>query len=238
MNDFVDDYIVLTKDSQPLFSGIREDNKYVVGICLLIEKAYAKINGSYLNIKGDFQPINSHFYFTGIPSINYSLKKFENNELNSFIDDEKKKKNVLTTRTPGEDEEFPISGIVSNHAYSVISVEEEKKINIININNPWGYNNKEKMDKFDISLDNKEIKEKIIEFNKNKKNLESGDIKLDIDNHIKYFDNITLCTFKKVNEKEKKKVYKMKLLKVFHQMALMMMIWKILLKKEKEFLIL
>ena len=78
---FVDDYIIITEDSEPLFASIKEDNKLVVGICLLIEKAYAKINGSYLNIEGPFQPINTHFYFTGIPSIQYDLKEFENNAI-------------------------------------------------------------------------------------------------------------------------------------------------------------
>lgn len=208
---FVDDYIIITEDSEPLFASIKEDNKLVVGICLLIEKAYAKINGSYLNIEGPFQPINTHFYFTGIPSIQYTLKEFENNELYSFIDDEIKEKNVLTTGTPTtKDEEFPFSGIYSNHEYSVISVEEKKKINIITINNPWGCNVKDDMDKFDISLDNEEIRKTIIDFNKKNKNLENGDIKLDIQNYINSFEFITLCPFKQVDEKEQKKGIKKK----------------------------
>ena len=203
---FVDDYILLTKDSEPLFAGIREENKFVVGISLLIEKAYAKLNGSYLNIEGNFQPLNPHCFFTGVPSEDYYLNQFENNELYSFIDKELSKKNVLTTGTIDveEGENFPISGISENHEYSVISVEKEKEINIIDINNPWGYNIEEKMNKFDIKLDDEKIKMKIVNFNKSKSNLENGNIKLDFGNLINYFETITLCPFRN-NENERKK---------------------------------
>ena len=212
MTVFVDDYILITKDSEPLFAGIREENKFVVGICLLIEKAYAKLNGSYLNIEGNFQPIDFYYYFTGIPSQNYYLNQFENNELYSFIDKELLKKNVLTTGTPDveEGENFPISGISEGHEYLVISVSKENEINIIDINNPWGYNVKEEMDEFDIKLDDEKIKKKIVDFNKSKKNLENGNIKLDIGNLINHFESITLCPFKNIEKEQKKNPNKKK----------------------------
>ena len=212
MTVFVDDYILLTNDSQPLFAGIREENKFVVGICLLIEKAYAKINGSYLNIEGNFQPINSHYYFTGIPSLRYVLNKYDNNELYSFIDIGLTKKNVLTTETPDvkEGENFQINGISENHAYTIISVEKKNEINIIDLNNPWGYNVEEKMNNFDINLDDEEIKKKIVDFNKSKNNLENGNLKLDFGNLINYFESITLCSFRKIEEEQQKNGIKKK----------------------------
>ena len=66
------------------------------------------------------------------------------------------------------------------------------------------------MDKFDISLDNEEIRKTIIDFNKKDKNLENGDIKLDIQNYINSFEFITLCPFKQFDEKEQKKGIKKK----------------------------
>ena len=206
MTVFVDDYILLTMDSQPLFAGIREETKYAVGICLLIEKAYAKINGSYLNIEGSFQTKNPYYYFTGIPGLTYALNTFDNNKLYSFIDEGLAKKNVLTTGTPEMEKgkKFPINGISDNHRYTVISVEKNNEINIIDLNNPWGYNVEKEMNNFDIDLDDEEIKKKIVDFNKSKNNLKNGNLKLDFGNLINHFKRITLCSFRKLKEEQQK----------------------------------
>ena len=58
----------MTKDLQPLFAGIRKDNRYAVGIALIIEKAYAKLHGSYMNIEGHNQKLDPYYFFTGLPS--------------------------------------------------------------------------------------------------------------------------------------------------------------------------
>ena len=78
---YVDDYIIVNKLTQPFFSRVKEKDKYIIGIGLIIEKAYAKYNGGYINIKGEYQLNSSYYYFTGIPSktiINLNLFSSEN----------------------------------------------------------------------------------------------------------------------------------------------------------------
>ena len=198
---FVDDYIVLTEDLEPLFAGVREDNKFTVGIALIIEKAFAKLNGSYMNIEGHNQTTDSGYFFTGLPSITYNFSLFgeENiyNEVNKYLE----KRNVVTCGTIDieKGQPFPIQGIEENHEYLVTNKEIINDIKILRLNNPWGYNNRT-MEDFDTDIKDKEAKMEIKKFNIKEENINSGELKVDIKSMMKCYDSISFYKFKNKDE--------------------------------------
>lgn len=190
---FVDDYIVLTKDFQPLFAGLRIDNKFAVGIALIIEKAYAKLNGSYMNIEGNYQNFDSYYYFTGLPSSTELIQELDEDEIYYSVGEYLKTKNVVTCGTK-DFKEFPIKGVSKNHSYLITGKEIKKKEKILEINNPWGHN-KEEMKNFSIDLEDVEVKSYIKMFNIKEENMKSGELKIDMKSLMNYWDTLTYIKF-------------------------------------------
>ena len=201
---YVDDYILVYPNRIPLFSSLKKDEQYAIGRYLLIEKAFAKMNGSYFNINGGYQGINSSYAITGINPI-FKRKKFFNLEIDSIykvIKDEIDTKNILLT---GSKDSVSLVGIESGHMYSVISVDEDykSKIKIIELDNPWGEN--DKMENFSLNLESKYnyIEKELKEFNINNKN--NGKLKILIKNLKEEFDLMEIVEFNEV-EKENKTI--------------------------------
>ena len=198
---FVDDYIVLTEDLEPLFAGVREDNKFTVGIALIIEKAFAKLNGSYMNIEGNNQTTDFCYFFTGLPSSTYIFSSFseENiyNEVNKYLE----KRNVVTCGTIkiNKGQAFPIQGIEGNHKYLVTNKEIINDIKILRLNNPWGFNNRT-MEAFDTDIKDEEAKKELKTFNIKEENINSGEFKVDIKSMMKCYKSISFYKFKNKDE--------------------------------------
>lgn len=162
------------------------------------------MNGSYFNINGGYQGINSSYAITGINPI-FKRKKFFNLEIDSIykvIKDEIDTKNILLT---GSKNSVSLVGIESGHMYSVISVDEDykSKIKIIELDNPWGEN--DKMENFSLNLESKYnyIEKELKEFNINNKN--NGKLKILIKNLKEEFDLMEIVEFNEV-EKENKTI--------------------------------
>ena len=208
---FVDDYIVFTKDFQPLFAGVRVDNKFAVGIALIIEKAYAKLNGSYMNIEGNNQCFDSYYHFTGLPSSTVLVKDLTEDDVYDEVEEYLIEKNVVTCGTPDVEKEkkFPIKGVSKNHAYLITKNEIKKGEKIMELNNPWGFNDYEMME-FDTKINDLEVKMYIKSFNINQNNLNSGELKIDLKSLMDYWSDITYIKFKK-DMKEPKNAKKKKL---------------------------
>ena len=202
---FVDDYIVLTEDLQPLFAGLRENNKFVVGIALIIEKAFAKLNGSYMNIEGQNQRINYSYYFTGLPSLTQLISLLSEDNIYDEVNKYLEKRNVVTcgTMKVEKGQAFPIKGIQGNHAYLVTNKEKINDVKILRLNNPWGYNKKE-MKEFDININDEEAKMEIKKFNIKEENINSGELKIDIKSMMKCYSTITYIKFKNIDEEPQK----------------------------------
>ncbi|KAM5165260.1 calpain-8-like [Mantella aurantiaca] len=110
----------------------------------LLEKAYAKLNGSYEALKGGL-PVEALEDFTGgIGELYY----FDNSPNNLFqiIGNALKAKSLVTCSTrsdSGSGEIVVTTNVVKNHAYSLTATEEISyrgdAVQIVRVRNPWGF---------------------------------------------------------------------------------------------------
>lgn len=141
----VDDYIPCSVNAGPLFSRAHGNELWV----MLMEKAYAKLHGSYFLLKGGWAH-EGMMDLTGCPTLNY---EFDNEDVKAMIKEEylwpmlrhyDDDGCMLSASTPGEDRwtdnrgSTPKGGLVAGHAYSVIQVKEAYGHRFLNIRNPWG----------------------------------------------------------------------------------------------------
>lgn len=136
----VDDYIPCLKNSKKAaFTHCRgADNEIWVS---LIEKAWAKINGSYaMTIAG--LPSEGMSTLTEAPTVTYIHKKYSTDQIWKILYDSDKKDYIICTCTRGDAGLDGVSidsvGLVPGHAYTIISLHEYKDLKLIKIRNPWG----------------------------------------------------------------------------------------------------
>ena len=96
-------------------------------------------------------------------------------------------KNVVTCGTINVEKgrQFPIKGFSEDHSYLMTDTEIKKDNIIIKLNNPWG-ENKNDIKNFDIDINDNETKLYIKTFNFDQKNINSGELKIDIKSFMKY----------------------------------------------------
>ncbi len=103
---------------------------------VILEKAWAKINGGYSNIIGGWcsDPIE---VLTGFPCKTLTNSSFSSQELFKVLEEGNSKK-LMTASTGYVDESC---GLAGNHAYTIIQAKkwEEKGIYLVMIRNPWGH---------------------------------------------------------------------------------------------------
>lgn len=202
---YVDDYIVVNSDGTPYYASIQGENSFIVCRYLLIEKAFAKMNGSYFNINGGYQGIKACFALSGVLPIN--LKK------NFFSLEEEKIYNIInifcSTQNlvlSGTKEEVTFKGIVGNHMYSVLycyEYDEKSKVKVIALDNPWGENPEEYIDTFSLDLPEKYnyIEKNLKEYYND--NVKNGLIKILIKNFKEQFNFLQICIFNKIISEKK-----------------------------------
>ncbi|XP_077341939.1 calpain-8-like [Lithobates pipiens] len=110
----------------------------------LLEKAYAKLNGSYEALKGGL-PLEALEDFTGGVGELYYFEKAPKN-LFQIICKALKSKSLVTCSTKsdsGSGEIVVNTNVVKNHAYSLIGAEEVSyrgdTVQLVRVRNPWGY---------------------------------------------------------------------------------------------------
>ncbi|CAI2382511.1 unnamed protein product [Moneuplotes crassus] len=144
----VDDYIPCRYKGGPMFSRGVGNELWV----MLVEKAYAKIHGSYHALtSGSAQ--HSLADLSGCPTEHISFPKEkedyedieeEAEEIYEKLLEAAQKGHLICTSTHGVDEstedESPEveEGLVSGHVYSIIRVREGLGVKLLNIRNPWG----------------------------------------------------------------------------------------------------
>lgn len=135
----VDDYIPVTKGTNnPLFAKPVNPEIWV----LILEKAWAKVNGGYANIDGG-SPTEVFNYFTNFPAKDFTHSK-QTNKDDFWITLFKSSNNndIVNCATPGGDDTKNVNGIVSGHAFSLLKAIEiivnGTKVKLLRIRNPWG----------------------------------------------------------------------------------------------------
>ncbi|XP_055014496.1 calpain-9 [Boleophthalmus pectinirostris] len=110
----------------------------------LLEKAYAKLHGSYEALKGG-STMEAMEDFTGGVGENYDLKSAPN-ELFSIMKKALDRGSMMgcsiNITSSAESEARTSTGLVKGHAYSITGMEEVeyqgRKVRLIRIRNPWG----------------------------------------------------------------------------------------------------
>ena len=141
----VDDYFPCEAYGTPIFSRSHGNELWV----LLLEKAYAKLHGNYMLLKGGWAR-EGMLDLTGCPTLSYD---FQSEEVKELIDEDllwpllrqfDQEAALLSASTPGEDRWSENrsgnskGGLIGGHAYSVIQVREAYGHRLLNIRNPWG----------------------------------------------------------------------------------------------------
>ncbi|XP_041279912.1 calpain-9 isoform X2 [Onychostruthus taczanowskii] len=136
----------------------------------LLEKAYAKLNGSYESLKGG-STIEAMEDFTGGIGETYDVKEAPDNFYEILGKALKRCSMVgcsIDTSSAAESEARTPFGLVKGHAYSVTGIEEVsyrgKQVQLIRIRNPWGqvewngpWSDKMKFEDFKVHFDKVEI---------------------------------------------------------------------------------
>lgn len=141
----VDDYFPCFPQDTPIFSRSHGNELWV----LLLEKAYAKLHGSYALLRGGWAA-EGMMDLTGCPTLNIDFTTtegksiIENNELWPLIKKYDDLGALISASTAGEDRFSESSGpqkkggLVPGHAYTIILAKEACGVKLLNIRNPWG----------------------------------------------------------------------------------------------------
>ncbi|CAD8099985.1 unnamed protein product [Paramecium sonneborni] len=129
----IDDYIPCVQ-AGPIFSRVRGNKLWVI----LLEKAYAKLYGSYDSI-GQGDPLIALKDLTGAPSEIFQIEHA--NSCWEFMEKNNNKKYIQTASTKKDCGDN--KGIVSSKCYSILDLQivvgsDEQTDKIIKIRNPWG----------------------------------------------------------------------------------------------------
>ncbi|KAL4442303.1 hypothetical protein ABPG74_005644 [Tetrahymena malaccensis] len=134
-NIIIDHYLPCNKNNKQLIYSKFYKNAIWVA---LLEKAWAKMNGSYFDAEQLLIEDAMENIFP-YPTEGFWIKDFTKQELLSIL--QKGVKNnyiiVVTTKVDLKDENI---SLIQNHAYSFLSLYNYKGQNIIKLKNPWGKN--------------------------------------------------------------------------------------------------
>lgn len=135
---FVDDYFPVIKGTKSFPFARPNGNELWV---ILLEKAWAKVNGGYANIISGW-PSDALAAITGFATQRLNHKELAIDELwtNLKMADESDK--IMCTSTK-DDQSVENYGLVQNHAYTLIGAKDKlhegKELRLVKIRNPWGY---------------------------------------------------------------------------------------------------
>ena len=140
----VDDYLpAFKKNKKPCYA---QSNKNEIWV-MLLEKAWAKVNGGYANIISGL-PCEAMEFLTGVGSLIYDLEHLDTEDIEDYkyeiiknvqLADEN---NSLITCSTKADSNIQKVGLVEGHAYTLVSfnkitTSQGKDVYLFRIRNPW-----------------------------------------------------------------------------------------------------
>ena len=143
----VDDYFPCFPLGGPIFSRNHGNELWA----LILEKAYAKLHGSYFALRGGYSS-EALLDLTGCPTLSLT---FDDDDVKnriesaSFWEEVKTYEDegyLLSVSTPGEDrwadqgwvDDEENSGLSPGHSYTILQVREYKQHRLVCLRNPWG----------------------------------------------------------------------------------------------------
>ena len=185
----LDDFFPCSKKTRiPIFAKPNGPELWV----MLLEKAWAKINGGYLNIIGGYSSeVLSVFTSFPVQTINLNINEIDliwENLQNAF------KNGQIITCCSKFDNDIEKFGLISGHTFTVINLVEgiinNKLIRLIKLRNPWGYKEWTGDWSDHSNLWTDEVK-KILNINLIVE--DDGEFYMDIENFFVYFLVVDVC---------------------------------------------
>ena len=136
---YVDDYFPCIKGTNVLYFA--KPNSFELWV-ILLEKAWAKVNGGYANIISGW-PSDVFRAFTSFPCEKI-IHKEEKSERSWGIIRAVDLNNGIICSSTKNDDSVENKGLIKNHTYTLIDTEDVvdekgKKIHLCKLRNPWGY---------------------------------------------------------------------------------------------------
>lgn len=154
----------------------------------LLEKAWAKINGSYASTIAGL-PSEAFSVLTEAPCFSYFNKKFSPDDLWKLILDADQNQYIICTNSSGDAAEK--SGIVKGHAYTIVSAYQHGNIRLLKIRNPWG-NFEWNGDFSDKSSKWTEDLKRLVNF----QNADDGIFYMTIEDFMNYYPYTFICKYR------------------------------------------
>lgn len=188
----IDDFIPTVK-GEDRFAFAQPNGKEIW--VLLIEKAWAKINGGYLNTIAGY-PTDPFSAMTGFSKKHYYLESLKPDEVWKILM-ESFAKNYFIACSTSENTKNEENGIVSTHAYTLLSVKqynhEGKNLKLLKIRNPHGCTefNGDWSDVSDLWTDklNKVFGHKI----NSEEDYDDGLFFICLEDFLKFYDQLYVC---------------------------------------------
>ena len=136
---YLDDYFPCIKGTNILYFA--KPNSFELWV-ILLEKAWAKVNGGYLNIISGW-PCDVFRAFTSFPCEMIIHKEEKPERVWGIIRAVDLNNGIICASTKNDDS-VENKGLIKNHTYTLIDTEEVvdekgKKIRLCKLRNPWGY---------------------------------------------------------------------------------------------------
>ena len=199
----IDDYMPCSLEGPPLFTRAHGNELWV----MLLEKAYAKLHGSFENLK-EGHPNEALQDFTGFPTVLYD---FNDPETENFVKTGDLFKMMLFFQQEG----FLMSGtapgtieqhqthplhrtnkLQSGHTYTIVQVREVYSHKLINIRNLWGYFEWDGAWSRRSAFWTPDIKELL----KPKLDEDDGTFWMSYEDFIQFFSAVNVCKVKSLQE--------------------------------------
>ena len=134
----IDDYLPVKPDGKPAFATCRDGELWVS----LLEKAWAKLHGTYARTEGGL-PSFAATHIMGVPAEAYQHDEVASNEdFFAMLESADRRNFIMMAASHGEGENRNAEGVISGHAYSLISIHkvqyQGRELRLLKLRNPWG----------------------------------------------------------------------------------------------------